>query len=190
MSGARRPMAVNLASGGKHWTKAEIEQRQATEASVPKPVKLTCPKWLSPSAAKLFRAYAKELLASGLPVSRLDTGTLARLCDAEWNYSEASRQRAAYLSIAREVLEAEAADRKNPALVSAPAEAEDRMQAYNMAQEQIGYWTKVSAMYEKIARGAANDLGCTVASRCKMVVPKLDTDEDDPLARLLELRNA
>ena len=91
MSGSRRPMAVNLASGGKHWTKAEIEERTATEASVPKP--LTCPKWLSPAAAKLFRAYAKELISSGLPVSKLDTGTLARLCDAEWSYSEASRQR-------------------------------------------------------------------------------------------------
>ena len=187
-------MAVNLASGGKHWTKAEIEERTATEASVPKPVKLTCPKWLSPAAAKLFRAYAKELISSGLPVSKLDTGTLARLCDAEWSYSEASRQRAAYLTIALEVMEQEAADRKASALVPLSAgygvNGENRAKAYALAQEQIAYWTKTAAVCEKIARGAANDLGCTISSRCRMIVPKLDTEEDDPLARLLELRHA
>lgn len=158
MSGARRPMAVNLASGGKHWTKAEIEERQATEASVPKPMKLTCPKWLSPAAAKLFRAYAKELLASGLPVSRLDTGTLARLCDAEAMFAVAAQKRDAAIESGN-------------------------------ADDFVG-WMKTLGTCEKIARGAANDLGCTVASRCKMVVPKLDTEEDDPLTRLLELRNA
>lgn len=187
MSGGRRPMAVNLASGGKHWTKTEIEARQAAEVRVEKPVKLVCPKWLSPAAAKLFRGYAKDLLDSGLPVSKLDTGTLARLCDAEWSYAEASRHKAAYLTIAREVLEQEAAARE----AGTVAEGPDRMEAYALAQEQIAYWTKTAASCEKIARGAANDLGCTIASRCRMVVPKLDTgDEDDPLLTLLERRNA
>ena len=180
-------MDVNLAAGGKHWTKSEIEARKASEASVPKPVKLVCPKWLSPAAAKLFRGYTKDLLDSGLPVSKLDTGTLARLCDAEWSYAEASRHKAAYLTIAREVLEQEAAARES----GTTAEGPDRMEAYALAQEQIAYWTKAAASCEKIARGAANDLGCTIASRCRMVVPKLDTgEEDDPLLTLLERRNA
>ena len=56
--------------------------------------------------------------------------------------------------------------------------------------ESLALWMKTMASCEKIARGAANDLGCTVASRCRMVVPKMDTDEDDPLIHLLEMRHA
>ena len=158
MSGGRRPMAVNLASGSKHWTKAEIEERQAAEVRVEKPVSFTCPKWLGADAKKLFRGYAKELLVSGLPVSRLDTGTLARMCDAEALYAKALEKR------------------------DQAMEAEDG--------ESLALWMKTMGSCEKIARGAANDLGCTVASRCRMVVPKVDTEEDDPLLRLLEARHA
>lgn len=156
MSGPRRPMAVNLASGSKHWTKDEVEQRQAQEAQVPKPVKLTCPGWLCPEAKKLFRGYAKELLGSTLPVSRLDTGTLARLCDAEALYAKA---------------------------------AEKRDAAFETDDEGFALWMKTMASCEKIARGAANDLGCTISSRCRMVVPKAETDEEEnPLERLRLLR--
>ena len=101
---------------------------------------------------------AKELLASGLPVSRLDTGTLARMCDAEALYAKAVEKR----------------DRA--------MEEEDG--------DALALWMKTMGSCEKIARGAANDLGCTVASRCRMVVPKSDTEEDDPLLRLLEVHHA
>lgn len=182
-------MAVNLASGGKHWTKAEVEDRLNTEATVPRPVRLTCPKWLAPEAARLFRRYAKDLLESGLPVSKLDTGTLARLCDAEWSYAEASRQKAAYLTITREVLEQAAAARASgtPATIG---KDQGQMKAYAQAQKQLVYWTKASATFEKIARGAANDLGCTITSRCRMVVPKTEEKEEDPLMVLLDRQNA
>lgn len=183
MSGPGRPMAVNLASGSKHWTKDEVEQRQAQEAQVPKPVKLTCPGWLCPEAKKLFRGYAKELLGSTLPVSRLDTGTLARLCDAEWSYAEASRHKNAFLAICSRIL-AQAAD----AEALQPCEV-DQVEAYQQAQEHVAYWSKTMGGYEKIARGAANDLGCTISSRCRMVVPKAKTDEEEnPLKRLRLLR--
>ena len=156
MSGPRRPMSVNLASGSKHWTKDEVEQRQTQEAQVPKPVKLTCPGWLCPEAKKLFRGYAKELLGSTLPVSRLDTGTLARLCDAEALYAKA---------------------------------AEARDAAFGTDDEGFVFWLKTTTTCEKIARGAANDLGCTISSRCRMVVPKAETDEEEnPLERLRLLR--
>lgn len=182
-------MAVNLASGGKHWTRAEVEDRLNAEATVPRPVRLTCPKWLAPEAAKLFRGYARDLLDSGLPVSKLDTGTLARLCDAEWSYAEASRQKAAYLAITREVLEQEATARQSNILAPL-GEDSGRMKAYTQAQKQLEYWTKAAATFEKIARGAANDLGCTITSRCRMVVPKAEEKEEDPLMVLLDQRNA
>lgn len=186
MSGPRRPMSVNMASGGKHWTKNEVESRMQSEPKVKKPASLTCPKWLSKDAAKLFRAYAKELLAC-LPVSRLDTLTLARYCDAEWSYSEASRQKSAFLSIAREIMDQEADARGSDAICprSDPeAQTVDRKQAYEECKEQIAYWTKAMSAYEKIARGAANDMGCTITSRCRLVVPPAAKEEDDPLEQL------
>lgn len=186
MSGARKPMDVNLASGGKHWTNAEIENRKSTEAKVNKPKSLACPKWLSKEAAKLFRSYAKQLLEN-LPVSSLDTGSLARMCDAEWSYAEASRHKSAYLAIASEIMEQEAADRscKEVSMDCKPDNKPvNRMKAYQSCQEQIAYWTKVMSAYEKIARGAANDLGCTITSRCRLVVPKTTSEEDDPLEKL------
>lgn len=178
---------MNLAGGGKHWTKDEIEKRKEQEAKVPKAVKLTCPKWLCPEAAKLFRAYAKELIASTLPVSRLDTGTLARLCDAEFAYGEASRHRNAYLAICSRVL----AEAEGQELAASPGgnQGANQMEAYGQAQEYVAYWTGIMGKLEKVARGAANDLGCTVSSRCRMVVPKAEDDEEEnPLERLRLLR--
>lgn len=186
MSGARKPMDVNLASGGKHWTNAEIENRKSTEAKVKKPKSLSCPKWLSKDAAKLFRSYAKQLLEN-LPASSLDTGSLARMCDAEWSYAEASRHKSEYLAIASEIMEQEVTDRscKDLSMDCKPdGKPVDRMSAYASCQEQIAYWTKVMSAYEKIARGAANDLGCTISSRCRLIVPHAAPEEEDPLEKL------
>lgn len=158
MSGGRKPMDVNLAKKGKHWTKAEIETRKSQEVSVETPKSFTAPKWLGAEAKKLFQTYGKLLISSGLPVSKLDVGALARMCDAEALYAKAAEKR----------------DRA--------MDEED--------SESLALWMKTMASCEKIARGAANDLGCTVASRCRMVVPKMDTEEDDPLIHLLEMRHA
>lgn len=186
MSGTRRPMDVNLASGGKHWTKAEKEDRKRTEPKVEKPKSLPCPKWLSKEAAKLFRTYAKQLLES-LPVSNLDTGTLARMCDAEWSYAEASRHKSAFLTIAGEIMAEEADARECQSLSADGAKQDppvDRMQTYTACQEQIAYWSKQMSMFEKTARGAANDLGCTITSRCRLVVPQTAPEEADPFEKL------
>lgn len=92
MSGQRKPMIVNLSSGTKHWTKAQIEERTAQEVRVKKPEKLKPPTWLDANAKKLFKAYANELLLN-LPASTLDIGTLARMCDAEAQYAKAAQKR-------------------------------------------------------------------------------------------------
>ena len=101
MPGKRRPMDVNLSvvDGGKHWTKDEIQQRQEEELKLEKPKNLKTPSWLTGPAKKRFRSYASQLLKypAGM-VSELDTGTLARYCDCEAAYCEASRQKSSWLS--------------------------------------------------------------------------------------------
>lgn len=50
-------------------------------------------------------------------------------------------------------------------------------------------WSAVQDKYFKQARNCANDLGLTVTSRCRMVVPqKEDPEADDPFLKLLERR--
>lgn len=170
MPGQRRPMAVNLASGGKHWTAEEVEQRQASEIKTAAPESVDPPGWLSKPAKKLFRRYWKLLreLPEGI-LSELDAGTLALLCDAEYSYGEAARHK-------DKALEAAAECRKNDY-----AEPD----AYAEATEKIAYWTKQMGAFAKVARSCANDLGCTISSRCKLVVPKVENEEDsDPLTLL------
>ena len=177
MSGGRRPMDVNLAVGSKHWTKAEIEERKRSAAEVPKAEKLTCPRYLNAQAAKLFRKYAKELCASGLPVSRLDTLSLARMCDAESTYAQAAKLRDRVLADMDRLLSGEAA---------LTMDAETRLAEL---QGDLVTWVKLLGSCEKVARGAANDLGCTVSSRCRLVVPKNEEAQEDPFEALM-LRNA
>ena len=184
MSGPRRPIGVNMSivGGGKHWTKEEIERRKREELRLPKPKELKPPKWLDPDAKKLFKRYAKLLLAfpEGI-VSELDTGTLARYCDCELSYAEASTQKNVWLSECRELRIQAAED-------SAKAAEFAGCDAYAAAQKQVDYWSGQMARFEKICRGCAADMGLTVTSRCRLVVPQVElASESDPLE---DLRNA
>lgn len=182
MAGTRKPMAVNLAvvDGGKHWTKAQIEQRKASELHLPKPKELKPPKWLSQEAKKLFRTYAKLLLAfpEGI-VSELDTGTLARYCDCELAYAEASAQKGVWLDQCKQM--------RKQAMVNGNWSSVDSDKNYDKAEEQVDYWSGQMARFEKICRGCAADMGLTVTSRCRLVVPQVElAPEADPLEALRE----
>ena len=185
MAGKKRPMDVNLAvvknGGGKHWTKAEIEARQRSEVKAGKPRNLTPPKWLSKPAATLFRRYAKELLAlPGDVVSKLDTGTLARYCDCEATYGEASRHKEVWLAR----LGAQIPDLSGGGEIATQDEIHEREKEYSDAQAQLDYWIGQMAKLEKICRGCATELGMTVSSRCRLVVPKAEEPAEDPLEEL------
>lgn len=195
MAGSRKPMAVNMAVvGGKHWTKAEKEKRAAEELHLPKPKELKPPKWLSPESKKLFKAYAKLLLAfpEGI-VSELDTGTLARYCDCELSYAEASAQKTAWLDRCR-VLRRQYLDTvdqkgrksdENRPLMDGDWAGFGADEVYQKAQKQVDYWSGQMARFEKICRGCAADMGLTVTSRCRLVVPQVElAPETDPLAEL------
>lgn len=187
MPGKRRPMAVNMAvvqnGGGKHWTKSEIEDRESSEVKLPKPKALTPPAWLSDSGKKLFRKYAKQLLAfpAGM-VSTLDAGTLARYCDCELSYAEASKNKSVWMETATRRLADLSA---SAALVRNPSDIQRLEMAYEGAKSQLDFWTGQMVKFEKIARGCATEMGLTITSRCRLVVPESGAEsEEDPLAAL------
>ena len=56
-------------------------------------------------------------------------------------------------------------------------------------QEQADAWGRVQDRYFKQARNCANDMGLTVTSRCRLVVPenvKQKTEEQNPFIQLIE----
>lgn len=190
MAGKRRPMDVNLSvvkgGGGKHWTKAEVENRKKTEPKLPKPKVLKPPSWLSDPARKLFRSYAKQLLEfpSGI-ISTLDVGTLGRYCDCELSYADASRQKSFWMEVCNRRLEAICC----PDGIAEPGSDRQKLEdAYEDAKKQVDFWSGQMAKFEKIARGCATEMGMTVSSRCRLVVPKSDTSpETDPLEELQKM---
>ena len=189
MPGKRRPMDVNLSvvdgGKGKHWTKAEIEARKSSEAKLPKPKTLKSPSWLSDPAKKLFRSYAKQLLEfpAGI-ISTLDVGTLGRYCDCELSYAEASKHKSVWLEVAKRRLEALCQTEADAVSMSDLQKVE---QAYEEAKTQVDFWSGQMVKFEKIARSCATEMGMTISSRCRLIVPKSDTKESaDPLEELQE----
>ena len=190
MPGKRRPMDVNLSvlegGKGKHWTKAEVDARRASEPKLPKPKKLKPPSWLSEPAKKLFSNYAKQLLEfpSGV-ISTLDVGTLARYCDCELSYAEASAQKSFWLEVCRRRLESICC----PDAVAVPNSGTEKLEeAYAKAEKEVDFWAGQMVKFEKMARSCATEMGMTVSSRCRLVVPKSDTKpEADPLEELQKM---
>ena len=187
MAGKRRPMDVNLSvvegGKGKHWTKAEVEARKASEPKLAKPKALMPPKWLSDPAKKLFRSYAKQLLEfpAGI-ISTLDVGTLAKHCDNEHKYSEASQKAESWSGRLQTYMEEYLCLKANGASAKEIREAHEE---YAEAKDEVKYYTDLMAKHEKMARSNATEMGMTVSSRCRLVVPKSDTKEEaDPLAEL------
>ena len=110
-------------------------------------------------------------------MSTLDTGTLARYCDCELSYVAASAQKAAWLSVCKERMEAIFQDGKSP------DGSDDKL--YEAAKEQVDFWTSQLAKFEKMARSCATELGMTISSRCRLVVPNVKKEPvADPLALL------
>lgn len=183
MAGKRRPMDVNLSVvNGKHWTKAEVENRKASEVNLKKPKALTPPSWMTKEGKALFRKYAKLLLEfpSGI-LSNLDTGTLARYCDAELTYAAASNHKNVWL----ETTERRMRDLSEAAALADETAIKKAEDAYEESKKQLDFWGGQMVRFEKIARGCASEMGMTVSSRCKLVVPKSQETEDDPLDQLL-----
>lgn len=71
--------------------------------------------------------------------------------------------------------------------VIATEEAEAALAARD--QEQADAWGKVQDRYFKQARNCANDMGLTVTSRCRLVVPQntqQQTDDANPFLQLIQ----
>lgn len=84
-------MSVGGSAGGKHWTRAEVEARQAAEAGARRmSVNLRVPEWLGEEARKVWRSIVRKLDGIEL-LDNLDADMLAIYCDAMVHYRQASK---------------------------------------------------------------------------------------------------
>ncbi len=145
MAKQRQPIALIQSNGKKHLTKGEIEDRTASEVTVPigdvRP-----PKYLNAAQKKKFKRIAKILVAAGI-FTELDVDTLARYLIAETLYLNATKS-----------------------LNNFVAGIEENELDLTLAQKEK--LVNVQDKYAKQCRNFAADLGLTVSSRCRLIVPK------------------
>ena len=140
MSKMRQPIEVLEATGRKHLTKAEIEERKKTELKVDlKSIEI--PAYLTKKQKEEFAELADKLLNIGI-MTELDEDGLARYIIAKDKYLKYTK------------------------LLNSAIRKSD-----------ISDMERLTSMQDKAfkqCRSSANDLGLTIASRCKLVVPSKD----------------
>lgn len=154
MAGQRQPIDLVVANGKKHLTKKEIADRRAAEVK-PCTDDLTPPAYLTAAQKRQFVKLAGQLEKIKI-MGETDVDALARYVTAQSLYEQA----------AKDLRKAQAARPKT-------AEAEDLMLWAAMLEKL----DKRVERYFKQASAAARDLGLTISSRCKLVVPVKEEDE-------------
>lgn len=163
MPGPRQPTDLVEANGRKHLSKSEKAARRAHEASVPMAKTAKPPKWLPESLKKDFRTLGKRLISAGI-YTDLDADTLGRYLVAQHQWLIAT-------------MEAER--------TLAPVGPSGRTLPPDMRAAEAA--SRLQERYFKQARNCANDLGLTVTSRCRLVIPEGVGQETEGVNQFLQL---
>ena len=153
MAGGKKPILLNLANGGKHWTQEEIAERLSSEVQ-PITDDIAAPSFLTAKQKTEFNRIAAQLQKLGI-MGETDCDTLARYVVAQDLYTQA-------------VKDIRAVQKEKPQKPTA---------------EQLFIWAdaltvldKRAERYFKQATTAAAALGLTISSRCKLAVPVKDEE--------------
>lgn len=173
MARPRQPIDLIVAKGKKNLTKAEIEERRATEVT-PCADDLTAPSYLTAKQKKHFDKLAAQLVKIKI-MGETDVETLARYVTAQALYEEATKELRAVVR----------SRPKCPVEVEEDGEnlSEDDARKLLIHQERMKIWylsqdvlAKLQDRYFKQAQTAAAALGLTISSRCKLIAPVKDEE--------------
>ncbi|MED4526545.1 phage terminase small subunit P27 family [Bacillus velezensis] len=152
MARQRQPVDLLLVKGKKNLTKQEIEERRAQEVKAPND-KVKAPSYLPKDLKREFKKIADELKNIGI-MTNLDVDALARFLFAQKQYLEMT-----------EVL----LETPITALVE-----DDDGNKFEVANKTYSDLLINQDKLFKQCRQASSDLGLTISSRCKLVIPKKD----------------
>jgi P27 family predicted phage terminase small subunit len=153
MARNKEPVDLILAKGkSHHLTKKVIEERRESEVKAAKD-NIKPPSYLNRSQKTKFKKIAKELIELDI-MSNLDCDALARYIIAL----------DIYISLSRKLQENDLNSLQEIDIKNEKKLAE--------AVEKLDEVSKIQDRYFKQCRMAASDLGLTITSRCRLVVPK------------------
>lgn len=144
----KQPIDLIIAKGKKHLTKQEIKERRDSELKVDF-TDVTPPDYLSLDQQKEFIRIANMLLEIGI-MSELDEDCLAHYIIANSNYILYTKK---IRTLNKKLLNAKRVDVKR--------KTESEIDTYLVYQDRA----------LKQCRACANDLGLSISSRCKLVMP-------------------
>lgn len=144
MATPRKSVAKLRADGSRHYSQAELQEREEREPKVPDdisalpPSSIPAPEWLPELLRKRFDELAAILESMGL-LTILDADALGRYLIAESSYRWAT------------------------------AHMTKALQAGNAEEAQK--WSSMQARFFSQCRNIGNDLGLSVSGRCRLEVP-------------------
>ncbi len=157
MARPREPIALLEAKGRKHLTKAERVARRDAEVRAPCD-NVFPPAWLTKKEKEKFSKIAEELIDIGI-MSNLDCDVLARYVRNHTEYEKITRQLGK---------------------IKFTVDKKSRVSEEEQLAEQTGkynYLQKIQARLERQCNADARELGLTISSRCRLVMPK---QEEEP----------
>ena len=145
----KQPINLIMAKGKKHLTKAEIEERRKTEIQTDH-VNVTAPEYLTDDQKNEFYRIAKILLDIGI-ITELDEDCLANYLISNSNYVSYTKK----------------LNELNGKL--ARARKTEKKKDYI---SQIDIYLTYQDRALKQCRACANDLGLSISSRARLVMPE------------------
>lgn len=173
MPNQKQPISLIQAKGRKHLTKAEIESRTETEVKA-KSDKIRAPSYLTNDLKREFRKISKELIEIGI-MSNLDCDCLARFLLSQKEYVKISIE--IYKRGPIKIVKYEDFDEYGNLINTREVEEIDDL--YDKLTIQQG-------RYFDRCRKAASDLGLSISSRCKLVMPKIEIVKENKFNRFVK----
>lgn len=181
MAGKKRePINLILAKGKKHVSRRVIEERRAQELKVPF-TDVEAPSYLTAKQKKVFDAYAEKLLALEI-FTELDVDLLAQYCIAHELYLQYSDQ-------IKKLLAKNTVVREWRVIDKLALEADDEEELIELLEKLLRRQrgdeiTSLMSLQDKAFKqciACAKEMGLTITSRTKLVIPKPPDENDDEL---------
>lgn len=158
LAGPRQPTDLLVLKGKKHLTKEEIKERKNSEISAPND-DIKPQNYLNKSEKREFNRISKELLKTGI-ISNLDIDSLSFFI----------KTRSEYLKLTKEI------EIRDPVKIIQVPEKDEKgfkigMKDVYVVDETYADLLKLQLKVVETCRKIASDLGLSITSRCRLVVP-------------------
>ena len=180
MGRTRQPIDLIKAKGKKHLTEEEYETRKAQELEVPF-TDIEPPEYLTAKQKREFMGIAEKLLQLNI-MTELDVDVLAQYCIAKTLYLD-------YCGQIKKILAKNLSVRKWEAIDKIAATCDDAQGIIELlesimkrqrADDTAVLMTQQDKAFKQCL-ACAKELGMTITSRCKLIIPQPPDDDDDEL---------